>query len=747
MKCRASKAREKRCRHKEIDVKESIGGQRSALFKTRRRLILGGSLIGGALVVGYAARNLDAVASNAFSVGAPEIDTGVFGPFIRIDGDGWVTVINKHQEMGQGTHAGVAAIVAEELDANWDKVKVEAAPANASLYRNLDLSGGLQGTGSSSGIANSWNQLRTAGAAARAMLVHAAASRWSVESSSIDVENGVVRHRESGRHFEFADLLADAARMGRPPRFTLKDPKAFRLIGTDRVRRKDMVGKTSGTAVYTQDVHLPNMLTAMVAHSPLFGGKVASFDATAARKIAGVMDVFEIPSGIAVVATNTYAARRGRDALKVIWDDVNAEKRSSEQLVDYYHRLADGEGDVCASAFQTVGDASKAFASEPFEAAFDFPFLAQAAMEPMNCVAQVNGRSVKLTFASQLQTLDQINTALAAVTLPGMVEIVTLPAGGSFGRRGVLNSDYVVECVHIARRVGADRPVKLVWAREDDMRSGAYRPMVHHRLWIECDADGFPSAWRHHTVAQTLVPVGPNKLAVEGIKDSPYLSAAKIVDGKVYSPSLQVPVGFWRSVGHSHTAMVMEHTIDQLARRANRDPADYRRAIYLKTGAARWLATLDLACARAGWGSPLESGWARGLAVHECYGTVVAQIAEVKLIDGGVQVRRVVCAVDCGMVVSPDQVAAQMEGGVCFGLSAALFGKITLVEGRVQQTNFDTYRVLRLDEAPSVETYIVPSMNDPTGVGEPGTPLIAPAVANAVLALTGKATGALPFLT
>jgi isoquinoline 1-oxidoreductase beta subunit len=368
-------------------------------------------------------------------------------------------------------------------------------------------------------------------------------------------------------------------------------------------------------------------------------------------------------------------------------------------------------------------------------------------MEPMNCVAQVDGWRVKLTSGSQLQTLDQINAARTVWTLPGMVEIETLPAGGSFGRRGIMPSDYVVECLHIARHVGDRVPVKLVWTREDDMAAGYYRPMAHHRLWIACGADGFPTAWRHHTVAQGLLPFGPNDLAVEGVKNSPYVSTAPVVDGKVFTPTVGVPVGFWRSVGHSHTALVMEHTIDQLARRARMDPAVYRRAIYKKAGHVKRIGVLDLVCERAGWGDPLDDGWARGLAVHESFGSVVAQIAEVRVVDGTPQVRRVVSAVDCGTAVAPNQIAAQVEGAVCFGLSAALYGQVTLVDGVVQQTNFDTYRVVRMNDAPTVETHIVRSTGHPTGMGEPGTPLIAPAVANALLALTGKATSRLPFVT
>jgi isoquinoline 1-oxidoreductase beta subunit len=372
-------------------------------------------------------------------------------------------------------------------------------------------------------------------------------------------------------------------------------------------------------------------------------------------------------------------------------------------------------------------------------------------MEPMNCVAQVQGNKVKLTFASQIQTLDQLNSAMVVGTLPGAVDIETLPAGGSFGRRGNPTSDYATECVHIAKHVGGGRPVKLVWTREDDMTGGRYRPMVLHTLAIRTDKDGFPAAWRHRIVTQSPakgIPGGGafDETTVEGTKGSPYLKATPIVDGQAHVADFPVTVLWWRSVGATHTAMVMEHTIDQLARKAGKDPADYRRALYAKAGADRHLAALNLACEKAGWGQALPDGTARGLAVHESFGTVVAQIAEVTLKDGKPRVGRVVCAVDCGVAIARDQIAAQMEGATCYGLSAALYGQITLKDGVVEQQNFDTYKVLRMDEAPTVETYIITSGNPPSGAGEPGTPLIAPAVANALLVLTGKPTTSLPFV-
>jgi len=536
----------------------------------------------------------------------------------------------------------------------------------------------------------------------------------------------------------------------------LKDPKSFSLVGTDRVRRKDSKAKSDGTARFTQDVQLPNMLFAMVAHSPRFGGKVASFDDSTARKVPGVVDVFQIPTGVAVTAQNTYAARQGRDALVVRWDDSAAERRSSDQIAAEYRALAAGgtpQGDLKWQAFDSHGDAAAAAkGTAVVEMTYDFPYLAHAAMEPLNCVAIVNGNSAKIIAGSQAPTIDQLNTAKIVGNLPGAVEIETVFAGGSFGRRTTFVSDYVSECVRIAKHVGGGRPVKLVWTREDDMTSGYYRPMVHHAVRVTVDKDGFPATWRHRLVVPSLLkdsPMGAPKLdptSVEGVQGSPYLKATPVVDAQLLSPETKVPVLWWRSVGATHTAFVMEHTVDQLAKKANMDPVEYRRRLYRKAGATRHLAALDLAAEKAGWGSPAAAGWTRGVAVHESFGSVVAQIAEVKLEDGQPKVGRVVTAIDCGVAVAPNLIAAQMEGGTCFGLSAALFGKITMKDGVVEQTNFDSYRVLRHNEAPQVETYILPSANPPSGVGEPGTPVIAPAVANALLGMGQPPTKSLPFL-
>jgi isoquinoline 1-oxidoreductase beta subunit len=708
----------------------------------RDMLVISAVAAGGALAVGCSPASI-------LALGADD-KFGPFGPFVRIAPDGAVTVVSKHIEFGQGNHAGLAAMVAEELDADWDKVKVVQAPANAKVYENLGF--GAQGTGGSSAIAHSWDQLRKVGAATRAMFVNAAAAKWSVPAGEITIRDSVVGHA-SGKSATFGDLVADAAKVTPPADPPLKDPKAYTLIGTDRVRRKDALAKSTGTARYTQDVHLPKMLTAMVAHAPRFGGKVKSFDATAARAVPGVVDVFQIPTGVAVVADTTWAARQGRDALKVTWDEDKAEKRGSDAILAGYKALANGTadpGDLKWQSFDSRGEANPPAGAKVVEVAYDFPYLAHATMEPMNCVAEIGGGKNKLTFGSQIPTIDQLNTGMIVGALPGSVKIETLFAGGSFGRRANFKSDYAAECVHVAKHVGGGRPVKLVWTREDDMTAGYYRPLVHHALKVALGADGLPTHWRHRVVGQSIQkgsPMGTKGLdetSVEGAKGSPYLKATPNVDGQAILPDGGVPVLWWRSVGATHTAFVMEHTVDQLAKAAGKDPVDYRRALYAKAGAARHLAVLDLAMEKAG--PAATSGWTRGVAVHESFGSVVAQVAEVKLENGVPRVGRVVTAIDCGTAISPDQIAAQMEGGTCLGLSAILYGQITLKDGVVEQKNFDTYRVLRMNEAPNVETHIVPSAAPPSGVGEPGTPVIGPAVANALLALTGKATTSLPMV-
>ncbi|MBP7336276.1 xanthine dehydrogenase family protein molybdopterin-binding subunit [Niveispirillum sp.] len=717
-----------------------------SLDLSRRTLIFSTVLAGGALLVGRTVPGLAAAKPARFAD---------FGPFLRIGSDGTITIIAKYAELGQGAQSGMAALVADELDADWSKVRVETAPADPITYGRPAFK--MQITGGSASISDSWLELRRTGAAARAVLLEAAAAQWRVPVADLSVTNGTIAHAASKRSAPFAQFLEAAAKLTPPTDPVLKRPDQFRLIGTEKVTRLDARAKSNGTAIFTQDVRLPDMLVAMVAHSPRFGGVVKSFDDKAARAVPGVVDIFQIPSGVAVVARDTFSAKTGREALSVEWDDAQAETRSSDAIQAQYQAMAAGQAKADWAPFVTKGDVAPALSGKGRIVTLDvaMPFLAHATMEPMNCVAQVDGTRCRLTFGTQSHTADQRNIARLLGGKPEEVEIVTLPAGGSFGRRSVATSDYQKEAVSIARHVGGFRPVKLVWTREDDMAGGYYRPLTHHRARVALDKDGYPTAWEHRLVTASLlrgtmfeaaIKNGVERHGVEGVIDSPYLAAVPAVDARVFHPPEKIPVLWLRSVGATHTAMAMEHMVDQLARQAGIDPATYRRTLYTRANATSHLAVLEAALEKSGWGSPLESGWARGLAVHACFGSTVANVAEVSLENGEPRVRRVTVVVDCGTAVAPDQVQAQMEGGLMYGLSYSLYGEVKIVDGVVERTNFDSYRVLRMEEAPQVTVHILPSTQPPTGVGEPGTPVIGPAVANAILALTGKPVTRLPLV-
>ncbi|WP_137890238.1 xanthine dehydrogenase family protein molybdopterin-binding subunit [Ramlibacter sp. 2FC] len=698
-------------------------------------------------------------AATATGPGLPPVATGsaaqAFEPnaFVRIGTDNVVTVISKHIEMGQGTFTGLATLVAEELDAAWSQVRVEGAPADATRYANTQW-GPVQGTGGSNAMANSWDQMRRAGATARAMLVAAAARQWQVQPGEITVSEGVIRHAASGRSGRFGRFVRAAAEQAVPTEFKLKDPKDFKLIGK-RAPRKDSAEKTTGRARFTQDVHLPGMLTAVVAHPPRFGAKVKSFDASKAKAIKGVVDVVQIPTGIAVLAKDTWTAKKGRDALAIEWDESQAFKLGSEQIFERFHELAKQPGVVAHQS----GNADAAFArpAKVLRAAYDFPYLAHAAMEPMNCVVRLGKDECEIWNGEQLQTPDQMAVAALLGLKVEQVKINMLYAGGSFGRRGSKNADYQLEAVHIARAIGGRAPVKLVWLREDDMKAGYYRPAFHHVLEAALDAQGRPVGWRHRLVGQSILTDSPfsmivkngiDPVSVEGAANLPYDIPSMLVD--LHTPTdIPVPVHWWRSVGSTHTAYSTETFIDELATAAGQDPVAFRLELLRKH--PRHAHVLRLAAEKAGWGralSPGEAGdrRARGVALHESFGSFVAQVAEVTIKpDGGLRVNRVVCAVDCGTVINPDNVRAQVEGSVGFALSAALHGAITLKDGMVEQSNFHDYAPIRINEMPRVEVHIVPSAEPPTGIGEPGVPPLAPAVANAIAAATGKRIRGLPI--
>lgn len=668
--------------------------------------------------------------------------------FVRVGSDNSVTVIVKHLEMGQGTYTGLPTLVAEELDADWAQVKVEGAPADAKLYNNL-FWGPAQGTGGSTAIANSFEQMRKAGAAARAMLIAAAAEMWRVPADSITVRKGLVMHKASRRQATFGQLAARAATMPVPAEVRLKDPHEFVYVGK-RVARKDTRAKTNGSAQFTLDVKLPGMLTALVAHPPLFGAKVKGFDAGNAKAIKGVIEVVQIPTGVAVLARDFWSAKQGRDALNVEWDDTDANKLGSAEILALYKDLANKPG----MAARKEGDVDAALkgAARKLEASFEFPYLAHAAMEPLDCVVKLAADGCEIWNGEQLHTGDQHAVAGLLGIKPEQVRINMLYAGGSFGRRANPKSDYVLEAASIAKAIGGRAPVKMIWTREDDTRAGYYRPCYYHTLRAGLDAQGKLVAWQHRIVGQSivagtafegmLVKDGVDATSVEGAANLPYHVPNLLVD--LHSPKIGVPVQWWRSVGSTHTAFSTEVMIDELALAAGKDPFEFRRALLDQH--PRHRAVLELAAQKAGWGKPLPQGHGRGIAVHESFKSYVAQVAEVAVgTEGGIRVRRVVCAVDCGVAVNPDVIRAQMEGGIGYGLSAALYGAITLKDGRVEQSNFHDYNVLRIDAMPRIEVHIVASNENPTGVGEPGVPPTAPAVANAIFAATGKRLRNLPL--
>jgi len=713
---------------------------------SRRRFLQGGA----GLTLGFCLPSLVAAAT------AEKMPVATFeaNAFLRIGSDNTVTVLSKHLEMGQGTYTGLATLLAEELDADWAQVRVEGAPADAKRYNNL-LMGPIQGTGGSTAMANSWQQMRQAGAAGRAMLGAAAARQWQVAADEIVVEAGKLTHPASKRSASFGQLAEAAAREAVPSEVKLKDPKDFRLIGKT-AKRRDSADKTNGTAKFTQDVQLPGMLVAVVAHPPQFGATVKAFDASKTRAIKGVVDVVQIPQGVAVLAKDTWSAKLGRDALVVTWDDSAAFKLGSDEILARYKELAKTPGLVA----RKEGDAAAAFAApaKVVRASYDFPYLAHAAMEPMNCVIQLKPDACEVWNGEQFQTVDQGNIAHLLGLKPEQVKLNMLYAGGSFGRRASTHSDYLLEAAHIVKAIDGRAPVKLVWLREDDMRGGYYRPLFHHALEAALDGSGKLVGWKHRLVGQSIIAGSPfagmmikdgiDAVSVEGAANLPYAIPNLLVD--LHTPSdIGVPVLWWRSVGSSHTAFSTEAFLDEVAAAAGKDPLVLRQE--LLAAHPRYLAVLKLAADKAGWGTKLKAGKAgerrgRGIAIHESFHSIVAQVAEVTVAkDGSLKVDRMVCAVDCGTAINPDNIRSQVEGGIGFALSAVLHGEITLKEGRVEQGNFDGYAPLRINEMPRVEVHIVPSAAPPTGIGEPGVPPVAPAVANAIAAATGKRVHRLPI--
>lgn len=717
----------------------------SATQLTRRGFLKASALAGGGLVLAFAVPGMrrfahaqDATAAAAATEFAPSA-------FLRIAADDTITVLLSHAEMGQGIWTALPMLLAEELDADWTRIRVEHGPADRAYDSPVF---GMQGTGGSTSTWSEFDRYRQAGAAARTMLVQAAANRLGVAPDALRTENGVVIADDT--RLRYGELADDAGRLDAPPfdSLTLRDPADWRIIGKDTLRL-DTPEKITGQATFGMDIRFDGLLTALVARPPVFGATVASFDASAAEAVPGVRSVVQVPSGVAVVADHYWAAKLGRDALRVEWDEGDHADLDSDALHAEYARLAATEGPTAVRAGDV--DAALARAAQTVEADYTVPYLAHAAMEPLNCTVRIDGDRCEIWCGTQFPGLDKTNTA-RILGIPEEHVLVHTPfLGGGFGRRATPNSDTVVEAVEIARAAGA--PVKTVWTREDDTRGGFYRPAFLERLRVGLGEDGFPVAWHQVMVSQSImagtfmeaftVQNGVDTTTTEGVADSPYVVDTPAHRVDLHAPRSAIPVLWWRSVGHSANGFVMESFVDELAHAAGQDPVAYRR--HLLREHPRHLAALDLAAERFGWGSAAAEGHGHGIAVHESFGSFVAQAVDVSIENGRIRVHRVVCAIDCGPVVNPVNVVAQMESGIAFGLGAALHSNLTLRGGRVQESNFHDYRVLRMDEMPQVEVHIVPSAERMGGVGEPGTPPIAPAVANAVFALTGQRLRSMPF--
>jgi isoquinoline 1-oxidoreductase subunit beta len=706
---------------------------------SRRSFLQAGAAASGGLILSlslpFANGNAEAADADGFAPNA----------FIRIGGDGQIVLIMPYVEMGQGTYTSIPMLIAEELEVDLKQVRLEHAPPNEKLYGN-PLLGGIQATGNSNAIRAAWQPLRQAGAIARTMLVSAAAKRWNVDPASCRAQSGEVLHPPSGRSIKYGELAADAARIPMPESVALTRPEDFKLIGTP-AKRLDAPAKVNGTAVYGIDARPPGVKIATLAQSPVFGGRVRSVDDTTAKAVKGVRQIVRLDDAVAVVADHMGAAKKGLAALVIEWDDGPHAKLNTKDIADELEKATLDPGAVA----QNIGDVDKAMASAvtKLEATYQVPFLAHATMEPMNCTVHVRKDGCEVWVGSQVVARAQAAAAKTAGLPLDKVVVHNHLIGGGFGRR--LEVDGVIRAVQIAQHV--DGPVKVVWTREEDIQHDMYRPYWFDRISAGLDEKGMPVAWNHRFAGSSVIarwapPVFKNGLdpdTTEGAIDLVYALPNMHVEYLRVEPP-GIPTAFWRSVGPSHNVFVTESFIDELAAAAKQDPVAYRRALLDKSPRAK--AVLDLAAERAGWGQPLPQGVGRGVSVQFAFATYMAQIAEVEVSkDGAVRVRRVVCAVDCGTVVNPDTIQAQIQSAIIFGITAALYGEITLKDGRVEQTNFDTYQILRMNEAPAIEVHIVQSFEPPGGMGETGTSAIIPAVANAVFAATGRRLRKLPIDT
>jgi isoquinoline 1-oxidoreductase beta subunit len=704
----------------------------SAMQLNRREFIRAGAAAGGGLMLSLclgpaakAAAGKDSFAPNAF---------------IRLAPNGRVTMIVGRSEMGQGVMTALPMLLADEMDVDWKMVHVEqspAAPAYANPINHIMLTGG------SSSVRSSWMQLRTAGATARAMLLAAAAHKWKTTPAQCRTENGVVMG-PGGRRAGYGSLADAAAAQPMPAKVTLKTPDQFRLIGKP-IPRVDTPAKVQGKARFGIDVVLPNMLQASVARCPVFGGSVKHFEDSAARRVPGVRDVVQISSGVAVVADHFWAARQGRDALKIEWDEGPHKDLDSAAISAM---LAAGTRKPAVVA-QRIGDAptAQSKAAKKLQAVYEVPYLAHATMEPMNCTADVRADSCDVYAPTQFQTGTQMTAAKITGLPVEKVNVVTTFLGGGFGRRGGV--DFVADAVEISKAV--HRPIKVIWTREDDMRHDGYRPAACCAMEAGLDSNGRLVSWSTSIAAPSIAlsmrhqmpPGGLDRNAVEGAVDLPYDIPNQLISYTLVDPG--IPVQYWRSVGHSYTVFMVESFLDEVAAAAGKDPYEFRLGLLGK--APRYKQVLSLAADKAGWGKPLPAGVHRGIAMSFAYGTYVAQVAEVSVAGKGeLTVRRVVCAVDPSTIVNPNTVEAQIQSAIVYGLTAALYGDITIKNGGVVQHNFDDYPLLRIDRMPLVEVHQMAGGGAALGgMGEPGVPPLAPAVCNAIFAATGKRVRRLPI--
>jgi isoquinoline 1-oxidoreductase subunit beta len=708
---------------------------------SRRSFIKTTALVAGGLVVAFTipqAKRFMGVANAAEALKLPAPNA-----FLKIGTDDSITVLLAHSEMGQGIWTTLSMLIADELDADWSKIKVEHAPA-APVY--VHTAYGIQITGGSSTTWSEFERYRQAGALTRALLLQAAAKQWKVPVEGLRAENGYVIN--GTKKLSYGQLVETASTLETPKNVTLKKPEQWKFIGKP-TKRLDSADKINGTAKFGQDVQFDGLKIAMVARAPVFGTQLKSYDDSATRKIPGVIKVVKVPTGAAVIAENYWAAKQGREALKLVWDEAAHERPDTAQLLKQYQALAQKPGVQAAKAGDIASGSKQA--TQTVNAEYVLPFLSHAPMEPLNCAVKISGDGCDIWTGTQMQTTDQAAAAKILGLKPEQVKIHTQFLGGGFGRRANPRADFVSEAVEVAKAAGL--PVKTVWSREDDVKGGFYRPMFVHRATIALDKQGKPLAWQHTLVGQSIIKGTPfegvmikdgiDATSVEGVADSPYVKGTANHQVHLHSVQSDIPVLWWRSVGHSHSGFVMESLIDELAHAAKQDPLAYRRQL-LKDH-PRHLAALNLAADKASWGKPLPAGVFRGIAVHESFGSYVAQVAEVSVKEGEVKVHRVVVAIDCGLAVNPDGVQAQMESSVAYALGAALTSEISFKDGQVVQSNFHDYQVLRMKDMPKVEVHIVQSNEKMGGVGEPGVPPLAPAVANAVFAATGKRIRRLPI--